>query len=337
MTYAGASGETATQMADALHFSLPDDTLHAARNRLAIDLASRGQGASSDVQPFQLHDVDSIWSQDGLALASPFLDTLAVNYDAGIYVLDFMHAAETSRSTINDWVADQTNDKIQNLLPEGSISSATKLVLANAIYFSAAWQTPFEASNTHDGTFTTANGAKTVSMMHGGGDGAFGSADGYVAGSLPYDGGGLSMLIIEPTGDFDAFEAGLDATKLAAITTTLHPADLVVTMPKFSMTAAESLKDTLKALGMTDAFSDLADFSGIDGVKDLEIDDVLHKAYIGVDEAGTEAAAATAVVIGPTSVEIPSATLTVDHPFILAIRDNATGAILFLGRVVDPS
>ncbi len=335
MTYAGANGETATQMAQALHFTLPPAKLHAAMDRLDLELASRAQQASSTTKPFQLHVANSIWGQAGETFEQPFLDTLAVDYGAGLHVLDFAGGPDAARTTINDWVADQTNDKIENLLPEGSVDPLTRLVLTNAIYFTAAWANPFQAAATADGTFTTAAGPVTVSTMHEVAEMGYGACTGYQAGELPYDGEQLSMVVIVPD-DLATFEAGLTADSLHAVLQSLGTANLTIALPKFTYDAPLSLAATLKALGMVDAFGPAADFSGIDGAKDLAITGVLHKGFIGIDEAGTEAAAATAVVVG-TNAEPEAHTLTVDRPFLFLIRDKPTGAILFVGRVVDPS
>jgi len=336
MTYAGANGTTASQMADTLHFTLPPAELHAAWNALDLELASRAAAASSTERPFRLSIANSIWGQQGKAFEAPFLDTLAVNYGAGLHVLDFQANPEAARGTINAWVEQQTNDKIVDLLPAGSITDLTKLVLTNAIYFSAAWNEPFEAANTADRAFTLAGGSTIqVPTLSQNALNAYAAGADYAAAQLAYDGEQLGMLVIVPTGDFGAFEASLDATKLAAITASLHEAQLDLQLPKFRFDAPLGLADTLQAMGMTDAFTGAADFSGIDGTRDLAISDVVHKGFVGIDEAGTEAAAATAVIIGDTSAPEP-ATLHADRPFIFAIRDLPTGAILFVGRVVDP-
>ncbi len=335
MTYAGAAGNTATQMADTLHFTLPPDQLHAAMDALDLDLASRAHDADSTVRPFQLHTANSIWGQTGKAFEAPFLDTLAVDYGAGLHVLDFSTAPDAARGEINDWVDQKTQHKILDLLPEGAVTSDTALVLTNAIYFSAAWQTPFDAANTQAGPFTTGGDAQvSVPMLHGSSMAGYGEGAGYKAGALPYDGGKLEMIVVVPD-DLAAFESGLTAAKLAEITSSIAGSDLDLTMPKFTFSAPLQLDHALAALGMTDAFTSAADFSGIDGLHDLAISAVLHQGFVGVDEAGTEAAAATAVVIGPTSIP-EHHTLVADRPFVFLIRDIPTGEILFLGRVVDP-
>ena len=335
MTYAGANSSTKTQMAEALHFTLPEAQLHAAFNKLDLDLASRAQGTSSEEIPFRLTTANALFGQDGWTFMTPFLDALARNYDAGMRILDFESDPESSRLTINSWVEDKTNERIKNLLPQGSITSLTRLVLANAIYFTAAWETPFEASETADRPFKLASGETvSVSTLHQSEKRGYGEGDGYRVAELPYDGGKLSMVVVVPD-DLRAFETSLDAAKLAEITESLGEHLLDLTLPKFKFDAPLGLKETLRALGMVEAFEEnVADFSGIDGTRRLVITDVLHKGFVAIDEKGTEAAAATAVVAGITSAPEP-ATLVVDKPFMLFIRDKPTGAILFVGRVVD--
>jgi len=336
MTWAGARGETETQMADTLHFTLPQAREHAALNALDLELASRGEHAQgADGGVFRLHIVNAIWGQTGYAFAPPFLDTLAADYGAGLRLLDFVGAPDPSRITINDWVAYQTEDRIRDLLPQGSINPDTRLVLTNAIYFNAAWATPFPPSETADGRFTLVDGSdKTVPMMHGRPTGGHATGDGLVAVELPYDDERLSMVLIVPdAGRFAEVEADLAGRTTAALAA-LQAADLDLSMPRFGFEFELGLRATLAAMGMPVAFSDNADFSGIsDG--QLTIHDVLHKAWLTVNEAGTEAAAATAVIVGPTSAP-EHFTVDVDRPFFFAIRDRPTGALLFLGRVVDP-
>ncbi|MBA3542289.1 MAG: serpin family protein [Deltaproteobacteria bacterium] len=334
MTYAGAGGDTADQMASALHFTLPPAELHAAFDHLDLELASRAQQADSQTRPFRLNTANSIWGQTGKPFQAPFLDALAVNYGAGLHVLDFQADPGGSRDTINAWVEQQTADKIVDLLPERAITTDTRLVLTNAIYFSAAWDDPFDAAETQDRPFTTATGPIQASALHQNAEARYGAGTGFRAAELAYDGQQLGMIVILPD-DLAAFEADLTATRLDEVVASLHTTQLDLTLPKFRFDAPLSLSSVLAALGMTDAFSSAADFSGIDGTRDLAISDVLHKGFVGIDENGTEAAAATAVIIGDTSIPEP-ATLVVDRPFLFVIRDNPTGAILFVGRVVDP-
>jgi len=335
MTYAGANGDTAAEMAATLHFTLPDAQLHAAFNKLDLELASRAANATGDTIPFRLTTANAIFGQQDKAFETPFLDTLAHNYGAGLHVLDFLTDPESARALINSWVEDRTNDKIKDVLPQGSITSDTRLVLTNAIYFSAAWAEPFPASGTADRPFTLADSTTiSVPTLHQVSERGYGAGADYQAAALPYDGGQLSMIVIVPE-DLTAFEAGLDAQRIASIVGSISTHSLDLTLPKFQFEAPLGLRDVLQGLGMIAAFTQAADFSGIDGTRELQITDVLHKGFVSIDEDGTEAAAATAVVIGPTSVPSP-ATLVVDRPFLFLIRDNPTGAILFVGRVVDP-
>ncbi len=335
MTYAGASGATATQLADALHFTLPEPQLHAAWGALDLALISRADQATGDTIPFRLTTANALFGQTGWRFLPAFLDTLAVNYGAGMRVLDFAAAPEPSRATINDWVEDRTEDRIKDLLPEGSITSSTRLVLANAIYFSAAWATPFEASETADRPFKLAGGAEiAVPTLHQDVELGYGAGSGFRAAELPYDGDQLSMVVVLPD-DLAAFEDGLDVPRLEEVLASLTPHQLALSLPKFKFDAPLGLKDILIELGMEDAFTARADFSRIDGARDLVIADVLHKGFVAIDERGTEAAAATAVIFEDTSVP-ERATLAVDRPFFFLIRDRPTGAILFVGRVVDP-
>jgi serpin B len=343
MTYAGARGETASQMASTLHFTLQDDRLHPAFNALDLDLARRPEQAA-DVdknQRFALSIVNSMWGQKGWLFLSEFLDLLALNYGAGMRLVDYMNAPEEARLAINDWVSEQTKAKIKDLVPQGLITSDTTLVLVNAIYFKAAWQYEFDSSQTKDGPFTLLDGSQVsaplMSLDHLASLG-YASDDGWQAVTLPYKGGMTEMVIIVPDeGWFTEFEASLSAERFDEILAGMEPKMVVLTMPKFSFTSSYQLKDVLSGMGMPLAFDDKqADLSGIDGRRDLFIRDVVHKAFVAVDEAGTEAAASTAVIIAPTAMLMPDVELTIDRPFFFVIRDVPTGSILFVGRMVDP-
>ncbi len=339
MTYAGARGETEQQMADTLHFILSQNHLHPAFNRLDIELSQRGEGAKGkDGEGFRLNIVNAIWGQQDYEFLNQFLDVLAENYGAGLRLLDFSSAPEESRITINDWVSDRTEGRIEDLIPQGLINRLTRLVLTNAIYFNAAWQNPFQEDATRDGKFYLLGGEEiTVPMMRQTDGFGYGEGHGYQAVELPYDGRELSMLILLPQpGDFEAFQRSLNAQRVEEIIEILENRQVRLTMPKFEFESEFSLRETLAALGMPVAFSGGADFSGMTGNRDLFIADVVHKAFVSVDEAGTEAAAATAVVMQMTAVPGMPVEVTIDRPFIFLIRDIETGAILFIGRVVNP-
>lgn len=346
MTYAGAEGTTEAQMADTLHFTLAEPTLHAGFNQLDLELASRAESVPEEggqTRPFRLRTASSIWGQLGYAFVPAFLDTLAVHYGAGLNVLDFEADPEAAREVINTWVEHQTEDRIVDLLPEGTITTLTRLVLTNAIYFSASWDTPFEVADTADRPFALAPGEVVdVPTLHQVAELGYGEGARFRAVELPYDGGQVSMVVVVPellpdeAGDpLALLEAELTGAKLDEIRASLGTAMVTLDLPKFEFDAPLSLKDTLAAMGMPDAFSDAADFSGINGERGLRITDVIHKGFVAIDEEGTEAAAATAVVVGDTSAPEP-ATVTVDRPFLFFIVDRPTGAVLFVGRVVDP-
>jgi len=340
MTYAGANGETEQQMADVLHFMLEQGDLHAAFNKLALELASRGEGAEGkDEEGFRLNIVNAIWGQQDYEFLSEYLDVLAENYGAGLRLLDFIQAPEDSRVTINDWVSDQTEGRIEELIKKGIISSLTRLVLTNAIYFNAAWQYPFDEDNTSDALFHLLNGEDvSVPVMRQTEEFGYAEGNGYQAVELPYDGGELSMIILLPEeGGFDEFEGYMDDQLLEDIVGNIVPSNVTLAMPKFEYESEFGLKDALETMGMPVAFSYDADFSGMTGNYDLFIKDVVHKAFISVDEAGTEAAAASAVIMDLKAAPGEPVKVTIDHPFIFLIRDIQTGTILFIGRVVNPS
>lgn len=340
MTYAGARGETAEQMADTLKFLLEQDRLHPAFNWLDVELASRGEGAEGkDGEGFRLNIVNAIWGQKDYSFLTEFLDVLAENYGAGLRILDFMTEPEKSRVTINEWVSDQTEDRIKDLIPQGAIDALTRLVLTNAIYFNAAWAYPFDKDVTANGLFYLLDGGQvTVPMMRQTEAFGYTEGEGYQAVELLYDGDELSMVVLLPaSGDLQAFEEGLQAQKVSEIISGLQPSQVALTMPKFEFDSEFSLKDTLTEMGMPIAFSGAADFSGMTGARDLLISEVLHKAFVSVDEAGTEAAAATAVIMRETAMPDQPIEVTIDRPFIFLIRDIETGAILFVGRVMNPS
>jgi serpin B len=341
MTFAGARGQTERQMAETMHYFLPQDRLHPAFNRLDQILATRGQGAAGkeEGQGFQLNVANAIWGQMGYQFLQPFLDTLARNYGAGLRLVDFVQAAEEARVTINDWIAEQTEGRIKDLIPAGAIDSMTRLVLTNAIYFNAAWQFPFDEARTEDGSFTKIDGSQvTVPMMAAQESFGYAAGEGYQAVDLLYDGGELSMVVLVPSpGTFEQFQAGLDAEQVSDILDGLSRQQVALTLPKFEFESQFALSSVLQSMGMTEAFSPEADFSGMTGKPELFISDVIHKAFVAVDESGTEAAAATAVIMKLSAMPGEAVKVIVDRPFVFLIRDLETGTILFVGRVMDPS
>jgi serpin B len=339
MTYAGGRGETAQQMADTLQFLLEQERLHPAFNWLDAELASRGEGAEGkDGEGFRLNIVNAIWGQKDYEFLPAFLDVLAENYGAGLRILGFITETEKSRLTINKWVYDQTEECIEDLIPQGAIGELTRLVLTNAIYFNAAWKYPFDEDMTADGPFYLLDGGQvSVPMMKQTESFGYTEGEGYQAVELLYDGGELSMVVLLPeAGEFQSFEEGLQAQQICDIISGLQPTEVALTMPRFEFDSEFSLKDTLAGMGMPIAFSSGADFSGMTGNPELFISEVVHKAFVAVDQAGTEAAAATAVIMELTAVPEPPVEVTLDHPFIFLIRDIDTGAVLFVGRVMNP-
>ena len=346
MAYAGARGETERQMADSLGFKLPQNRLHPAFNALDLLLASRPKGGDD---AFRLNVANSVWGQRDYSFLPEFLDSLAVNYGEDVRAADFRRDPEDARVRINGWVADETEERIRNLIPQGTLTPLTRLVLANAIYFNAAWLHAFDERATKDRPFHLLDGSqRDVTMMRQQENLRYAIGDGFQAVELPYKGGDVAMTILLPeSGQFEEFEGSLSGQSVRDIVESLESELVRLTMPKFEMESGFSLSDTLKAMGMPDAFDDqAANFSGMDGQLCrargdicLLISDVLHQAFVSVDEAGTEAAAATAVIVGVTravGIEPDPIEVVVDRPFLLIIRHNATDTVLFVGRVLDP-
>ena len=343
MARAGARGLTAEQMDAVLH-DLATDAHAGWLNALDAALATRTgsfKDTSGKAQPVTLRIANSLFSQRGMKLVDAYLAALASRYGAGLRLVDYKADSEAARKAINAWVSDQTEGRIPELLAAGAITPEVRLTLVNTIYLKAAWLTPFSETGTKPGPFTRLDGSTVdVPMMRGGGaDGGspYASGDGWQAVELPYVGDSLALTVIVPD-DLKAFEQGLTVEKLAAITGGLTAHSVNLTFPKFGIETKVDLALTLAAMGMPAAFDPgVADFSGITTEEQLFIFAVIHQANIDVDEKGTTAAAATAVVMGRTSLPGETVTLTVDHPFLFALRDVPTGAILFLGRVTDPS
>lgn len=340
MAYAGAGGGTADEMAETLGFTLPAGTLHNVFNVLDQQLANRGADLEPN-QKFTLEIANSIWGQDGFEFEPVFLDTLAENYGAGMRLVDYVTATEAARLAINGWVEDNTNDRIKDLIPPGVLNPDTVLVLANAIFFKAAWSQEFNPDLTADADFTLLNGSTVTAELMQQTD-ILKTAEGqnYSAIEIPYIGGETSMVVVMPDeGEFENFEASLDDERLAQIIADLARVNTNLKFPKFTFESKFRLPEPLKELGMRQAFDPLtSDFSAMrTPPPDLVITDVIHQSFVAVDEQGTEAAAATAVIIGTTSAPPPPVPITVDRPFIFLIRDIPTDTILFMGRLLDPT
>jgi len=335
MTYAGARGNTATQMAKVLHFDIEPDKLHAAYGALTGSLNAAGKAGD-----FALSVANALWAQKGYAFLPDFLSLVEKSYDAKVMEADFQGNAEGSRKTINRWVERQTRDKIQDLIPQGVLNAMTRLVLTNAVYFKGNWVHPFKDRATSDGPFTLLGGDKVETpMMHQAERFGYLDTDEFQALEMPYKGGMLAMAVFLPkkADGLPDFEKSLTADGLEAWLSKLSRQEVIVTFPKFKTTSAFSLGDPLKAMGMADAFSGAADFSGMSTQERFFIQAALHKAFVDVNERGTEAAAATAVIMGATAMPPrPKPVFTADHPFLFLIRDTRSGTILFLGRVMNP-
>lgn len=325
MTRAGARGQTASEMDDVLHAAALD--LHAAGNALDRSLQER-----NDAEGVELATANRLWVQHGFELDDDYVATVAGNYGAGLAAADFLRDVEAAREAINGWVADGTNDMIEELFPAGVLDASTRLVLVNAIFLDAAWQFPFEPARTSDAAFTLADGTRAqVPTMHY--DEFLPTAEGpdWAAVELPYDGEQLSMTVIVPQ-DLEAFEERLDTTLLEDVLGQITDGGIHLSLPRFTARTHLDLDETLAAMGMPTAFGAGADFSGMTDQADLFIQAVEHEAVVEVDEEGTRAAAGSGVAMADSH----GPTIAVDRPFLFLVRDEPTGAILFLGRVTDP-
>lgn len=341
MTFAGAREATETAMASTLHFTLPQDKLHPALNAVDLALASRAEtGTTEGGKGFRLRTANSLWVKPNYLVEPTFLDVMAESYGASARLVDF-NKKEEAVEIINSWVENKTDGLIKDLLAPGMISPDTVLTLVNAISFKAAWASPFDKEATKPGTFHRADGTQAeVAMMHRFKGAMHVATDELEAVAIGYDRVPLSMLVVLPkAGEIDTFEQALDAAKLDSIVKSMDWRDVELTVPKFRFEFGAALRPVLEKLGMSVAF-DLAkaDFTGINSNDRPYIQDVIHKAFIGIDEAGTEAAAATAVTLGASGsgVEPEKVTMTVDRPFLFFVIDEPTGTILFSGRVNDP-
>ncbi|SDQ21062.1 serpin family protein [Natronobacterium texcoconense] len=366
MTFAGARGETAAEMADALRYELAtedddhtlryelateDDDLHAAFGALEDEFERRNEDGEEVEQPewseaegdeddlgFQLSSANAVWADEGYPFDEEYFELLEAYYGAGEHVVDFAGNPEEARQEINEWVEERTNDRIEDLLPEGSIDAATRLVLTNAVYFLAAWEYDFDPAATEPETFTGIDGSETeVEMMHQSAELQYADVDGHQLVELPYANGDTSMIVVLPAeGEFEAFEESFTVDRLATMLEETSRPEVDLAMPRFGVESKFSLVETMRELGMERAFGGGADFSGMVEGDDggLFVDDIVHQSFVEVDEEGTEAAAATAVIMAesapPDQVE-----MTVDRPFLFYIRDRPTETPLFVGRIVD--
>ena len=337
MTYAGARGQTARQMEQTLHFDQGQTDLHTLFGRLGTALKA-AQGSN------ELNIANSLWPQEKYPFRAEFLSLLKKDYGATVTPLDYEKGAEQARVTINQWVDDKTRHRIAEIIGPGVLTDLTRMVLVNAIYFKGTWAAPFPESATQpDKFYTEPDTTISVPFMHKRGRFSYSENDQLQLIALPYAGRQLDMIILLPRSrdGIGQLEKSLTVASLSAWTSGMRDQQVDVALPKFKMSSGFDLAKALRALGMKDAFEmDRADFSGMDGKSHwLYISAVLHKAYVDVNEKGTEAAAATAVVmVGRAAAPPmePPRVFRADHPFLFLIRDSTTGSILFMARVAKP-
>ncbi|MCX6695293.1 MAG: serpin family protein [Candidatus Altiarchaeota archaeon] len=333
MTFEGARGGTADEMMAVLHLPADDAARRESFKSLFLGINSVKSG-------YQLYTANALWPQKDYLFRGEYVQVVREYYGGEVSALDYVGDAEGSRKTINSWVEDKTNDKIRDLIPAGALNQMTRLVLTNAIYFKGTWLKQFNADETSVQDFTVSPGktVKAEMMRRTGKDAVFNYAetDELQALELLYDGNETSMLILLPKGSISDMEDALTLEKIQAVRSMLHSGQVNVYIPKFRLETQYSLPQKLSALGMRSAFDPgAADFSGMDGSRNLYVSDVIHKAYVDVNEEGTEAAAATAVIVALTSVR-PQTVFNADHPFVFVIQDRKSGNILFMGRLENP-
>lgn len=333
MTYAGARGSTATQIARALDFRLPLAKLAA-----AFDAAGQSLDKANDSQT-TLDIANALYGQQGQSFRQAFLKLLARDYGAGMRTVDFKNASAAARATINAWVSGHTAGKIPQLLGPGDVTPSTVLMLVNAVYLKAKWTSPFNAQNTYSAPFNAPTGVVDVPTMHQTASYGYLQGSGYQALELPYQDGRLAFDVLLPApGGLTSLLTRLSNRGPLQLLGGLTQKEVALALPKLLISTRFQLAGALGALGMPIAFKPgLADLSGIAGVPgDLYISAVVHQAYLRVDETGTEAAAATGVGVSPTAIAAPAVRFTVDRPFVFVLRDTKTGAVLFTGVVSHP-
>ncbi|MCP3994253.1 MAG: serpin family protein [bacterium] len=337
MLYPGARGETAEEIAAVLHLDVSDETLHEVRN--AIDLALSAEPPTQredDTRlPFTIRPANSAWGQGGYPFLDDYLEVLASQYGAGLRIVDFIGDPDGSRETVNSWVEDATEDRIKDLIPEGAVDVMTRLILVNAIWFKANWAEQFDPNLTTEDPFTLASGEEVaVPMMHSSIRTGFTSNEKFEAVRLHYAGDAAMVVAVPKNSSLPDLIASLGPDDLD-----IAWGDYIVdiSMPSFEFEAEIPLKEALTELGMVRAFDHpaIANLTGITEDPELYVSDALHKTFIAVDETGTEAAAATALIMSVLSAP-PPATFTADQPFLFWIEHTSTGEMLFLGQVTDP-
>jgi serpin B len=337
MTYAGAHGETADQMAKALHFAKDQQQFHASFGQLQRQLKE-----VQNRKGIELNIANALWTQQGHPFGPTFLKVARGEYEANVNQADFKTGAEAARQGINHWIAETTKDKIKDILPLGSVNAMTRLVLANAVYFKGAWAVPFPKTETSTQSFHLLGGSQVnVPLMHHFDTVHYMENDKFQAVELPYGSNELSMVVLLPR-QMDGcgqLENSLTPALLSRSLGEMRTRRVEIFLPRFKLESSFMLNNELGKMGMTDAFGPRADFSGIDGTRLLYISGVFHKAWGEVNEEGTEAAAATAVAMRAMAIHKPPPPPPVfraDHPFLFFIRETASGSLLFLGRLAEP-
>jgi serpin B len=339
MVYAGARGDTAGQMAQVLRFSQDPRQLHSSFGELERQLDEIG-----NQKAVELSIANGLWTQAGHPFLPAFLNAAKADYQANLGQVDFKTGAEAVRGGINRWVAQKTKDKIRNLLPPGSLTALTRLVLANAIYFKGAWANRFEKAQTSPQPFHRSRASQIQApLMHHFDTVKYMENRDFQAVELPYRGSDLSMIVLLPrqVEGCGQLESRLTPALLSGLAAQLEPQRVEIFLPRFTLESGFDLSNTLGKMGMPDAFGPKADFSGMDGTRFLFISGVFHKAWGEVKEEGTEAAAATAAAVVTFSAAIrppaPAPVFRADHPFLFLIHESRSGSILFLGRLADPT
>ncbi|MFC1690749.1 serpin family protein [Nanoarchaeota archaeon] len=332
MTYEGAKGQTAEEMQNVFHFPIDDLTRRSGYAKVINQINKKDK-------KYKLHTANALWAEQNYQFLPEYINVNKQYYGGEITNLDFKNNPSGSKDIINKWVEDQTNNKIKNIL--SSLSPLTRLVLTNAIYFKGKWDVEFEESRTKKQDFEiTADNTIKVDMMNLAGEDAefpYTEDDDFQILELPYKGKEVSMVIMLPKENNISKLDKIDAEKLSEWRNSLREQQIILSMPKFKFETKYSMGKTLSDMGMPTAFSKDADFSGMDGTKLLMIDQVIHQAFVEVNEEGTEAAAATAVIMIKEAVSMDRPIIfNADHPFMFIIHEKETGTILFMGRVVDP-
>lgn len=348
MVYAGAKGQTEKEMADVLKVPVineygcsgqltalwPQERYHASFGAIIKNLNEQGQKGS-----YELAVANALWGQKGYGFLNEFVWLIEKNYQGGLNQLDFINQAEQARQTINQWVELQTREKIKDLIKQGVLDADTRLVLTNAIYFKGKWENQFKKEKTASEQFYLPDDStKTVSMMKQTEQVKYLQAENFEAVELAYKEQDLSMVIFLPAkgASLDDFERNFSEKQFSQWQNLFTAREVEVHLPRFTLTWEQELGKVLKSMGMANSFTSDADFSGMTGHKELFISEIVHKAFVQVNEEGTEAAAATGVVMRLTSVQPKPIVFRADRPFIFIIKDNLSGSVLFIGRIVEP-